>query len=73
VGTRSVQGVEERGELKFTRAQSFGATAAIATSIYGGALAVQHLGDTTVDAALLGQAIPFATPGADHVWCGYGG
>jgi hypothetical protein len=23
--------------------------------------------------ALLGQAIPFATPGQDHVWGGYGG
>jgi hypothetical protein len=51
----------------------FGATAAIATSIYGGVLAVQRLGDTTVDAALLGQAIPFATPGDDNVWGGYGG
>jgi hypothetical protein len=26
-----------------------------------------------VDAALLGQAIPFATPGEDSVWGGYGG
>jgi hypothetical protein len=73
VGSRSVQDLEERGELKFTRTQAFGTTAAIATSIYGGALAVQRVGDTTVDAALLGQAIPFATPGADHVWGGYGG
>jgi hypothetical protein len=47
--------------------------AAIATSIYGGVLAVQRIGDTTVDAALLGQAIPFATPGDDNVWGGYGG
>jgi outer membrane autotransporter protein len=73
VGTRSVQDFEERGELKFTRTQAFGATAAIATSIYGGVLAVQRVGDTTVDAALLGQAIPFATPGEDNVWGGYGG
>jgi outer membrane autotransporter protein len=73
VGSRSVQDFEERGELKFTRTQAFGATAAIATSIYGGVLAVQRIGDTTVDAALLGQAIPFATPGEDNVWGGYGG
>jgi outer membrane autotransporter protein len=73
VGTRSVQDFEERGELKFTRTQAFGATAAIATSIYGGVLAVQRVGDSTVDAALLGQAIPFATPGEDNVWGGYGG
>jgi outer membrane autotransporter protein len=73
VGSRSVQDFEERGELKFTRTQAFGTTAAIATSIYGGVLAVQRIGDSTVDAALLGQAIPFATPGDDNVWGGYGG
>jgi outer membrane autotransporter protein len=73
VGTRGVQDFEERGELKFTRTQAFGATAAIAASLYGGVLAVQRVGDTTVDAALLGQAIPFAAPGKDNVWGGYGG
>lgn len=73
VGTRTVQDFEERGELKFTRTQAFGATAAIAASLYGGVLAVQRIGDTTVDAALLGQPIPFATPGKDSVWGGYGG
>ena len=73
VGSRSVQDFEERGELKFNRTQTFGATAVIATSIYGGVLAVQRVGDTTVDAALLGQAIPFAAPGEDNVWGGYGG
>ena len=68
VGTRTVQDFEERGELKFTRTQTFGSNVAIATSLYGGVLAVQRLGDTTVDAALLGQPIPFATPGKDSVW-----
>jgi hypothetical protein len=73
VGTRTVQDFESRGELKLTRTQALGATAAIATSIYGGVLAVQRVGDPTVDAALLGQAIPFAAPGEDRVWGGYGG
>ncbi|MBX9841026.1 MAG: autotransporter outer membrane beta-barrel domain-containing protein [Xanthobacteraceae bacterium] len=73
VGTRTVQDFEERGELKFTRTQTLGTTAVIATSIYGGVLAVQRIGDSTVDAALLGQAIPFATPGEEQVWGGYGG
>ena len=27
----------------------------------------------TVDAVLLGQSIPFATPGKDHVWGGFAG
>jgi hypothetical protein len=39
--------------------------------IYGGVLGVQRAGSTTVDATLLGQAIPFATPGKDNVWGGF--
>jgi len=33
----------------------------------------QLLGSATVPATLLGQAIPFATPGKTNVWGGYGG
>jgi hypothetical protein len=73
VGTRAVQDFEERGQLKLTRMQVFAPTAIIMTSIYGGALGVQRAGNTTVDATLLGQAIPFATPGKDDVWGGFGG
>lgn len=43
------------------------------TNIYGGVLGVQRAGSTTVDASLLGQEIPFAVPGKDDVWCGFGG
>jgi len=38
-----------------------------------GALGVQRAGGNTVNAVLLGQAIPFAMPGKDDVWGGYGG
>jgi hypothetical protein len=32
-----------------------------------------YVGGNSVNAVLLGQAIPFATPGKDDVWGGYGG
>lgn len=34
---------------------------------------VQRVGGDTINAALVGQAIPFATPGKADVWGGYGG
>ncbi len=33
----------------------------------------QRVGSSTIDATLLGQAIPFATPGKDNVEGGFGG
>jgi hypothetical protein len=39
----------------------------------GGVLGVQRVGGDSINAALLGQAIPFATPGKADVWGGYGG
>ena len=43
------------------------------TRIYGGVLADQRAGNSTVDATLLGQPIPFGTPGKNEVWGGLGG
>ena len=63
---------EERGQLKLTRTIS-GRTETLATSVYGGILGVQRVGDSTIGGVLLGQAIPFATPGEDNVWAGFGG
>lgn len=73
VGTRAVQGFEERGQLKLTRTQMFAPTEAIMTNIYGGVLGLQRAGRTTVDAMLLGQEMPFATLGKNDVWAGFGG
>lgn len=73
VGTRAVQGFEERGQLKLTRTQMFAPTEAIMTNIYGGVLGLQRAGRTTVDAMLLGQEVPFATLGKNDVWAGFGG
>jgi uncharacterized protein with beta-barrel porin domain len=73
VGRREVDDFEQRGEVKLSRTQMFGGTAALTTSVFGGVLGQQRAGDTTVAASLLGQAIPFALPGKDAVWGGYGG
>ena len=64
---------EERGQLKLTGTQVFAPTAVIMANIYGGVLGVQRVGSNTVGAVLLGQAIPFATPGDNDVWGGFGG
>ena len=73
VGRRLVDDFEQRGEVKLSRTQMFGGAGALTTSVFGGVLGQQRAGDSTVAAALLGQAIPFAVPGKDTVWGGYGG
>jgi len=71
INSHRVGDFEERGQLKLTRTIS-GRTETLATSVYGGILGVQRVGDN-IGAVLLGQAIPFATPGDNNVWAGFGG
>jgi len=73
VGSRTVGDFEERGQLKLTRTQVFTSTQMLMTSVYGGVLGDQRVGDTTIGASLLDQAIPFAPPGKGNVWAGFGG
>jgi hypothetical protein len=73
VGSRTVSSVEERGELKLTGAVSFSPANVMSASLSAGVLGVQRAGGDTINAALLGQAIPFATPGRADVWGGFGG
>ena len=68
-----MQSFEERAELKLTRITSLNPYSALLVHLTGGALGSQRVGSNTVDAVLLGQEIPFATPGKDDVWGGYGG
>jgi hypothetical protein len=72
VGGQTVSTLEERGELKLTRSMAFNPTSLVSMNLSGGVLATQRLGNPTVNATLLGQAIPFATPGAAEVWGGFG-
>jgi outer membrane autotransporter protein len=73
MGSRTVGTLEERGEVKLTRTVSFTPSDQLSTSIYGGMLGTQRAGDSRINAALLGQPIPFASPGPANVWGGFGG
>ena len=72
VGGQTVSAWEERGEVKLTRTVAFNPTNQVSTSVAGGVLGTQRAGGTTIDATMLGQAIPFAAPGKLDVWGGYG-
>jgi hypothetical protein len=72
VAGRTVQDLEERGEVKLL-AQTLYGVWLTRVNVYGGALGVQRLGDFTVNSLLLGLPLPFATPGKDDVWGGFGG
>lgn len=73
VGRRSVSTLEERGELKLTRTMTFAPADMLSVSISGGVLGTQRLGAGMIDAAMLGQPIPFVTPGKPEVWGAFGG
>jgi hypothetical protein len=73
VNRQTVQSFEERAELKLTRVTLLNPYSALLVHLTGGALGTQRVGSNTVDAVLLGQEIPFATPGKYDVWGGYGG
>jgi uncharacterized protein with beta-barrel porin domain len=65
VGRRTLQNVEERGEIELARTSQFGLADTIRTYMHGGVIALQRLGDTTFNTTLTGQSFNFATPGKD--------
>jgi hypothetical protein len=66
VASRTIQDLEERGELKLTRALPVGSDLLLA-SVHVGVIGLERDGDTTVNAALLGVNLPFVTPGRSAV------
>ena len=72
VASRTVQDLEERGELKLTRATPIGPDLLL-TSVHIGAIGLQRTGDSTVNAVLLGANLPFVTPGKNDVAGAVGG
>jgi hypothetical protein len=72
LGGQTVSAWEERGEVKLTRTVTFNPVNQLSTSLAGGVLGTQRAGGTAINATMLGQAIPFATPGKLDVWGGFG-
>ena len=72
VGTRTSSSFEESAGLKLTRTVHL-ADSTLTNDVFGGVFGNQRANGATVNATLLGQAIPFAVPGDGNVWGGFVG
>jgi outer membrane autotransporter protein len=73
VASRTIQDFEQRGELKLTHTTAFTPKDALLTSVNAGVLGIERVGDTTINTVLLGQGLPFVTPGKNSVGGAFAG
>ncbi len=64
VGRRALHDVEERAEVELSKITGVG-VGSLRTSVHGGLIALQRLGNPTINTILIGQNLSFATPGKD--------
>ena len=73
VGSRTSHNFEERGEFRLTHTTNATPTEQLQLSGTAGLIALQRVGDSTVNTILLGQSLAFATPGKASIVGFYAG